>query len=149
MPTGRCVFIPIWEVKAGKMCEKSCKKKSRTRPETTQRAFINHKTNQKLELEWTMNGLENQFRVNIKHKTVNIEVKLPHLKKNQIAPSGQNPKPAHSLKLEWKHFKPQNRSLFLLQLVFGVTKISNSIWLKKSWNCEQIFKKRQQPQYNN
>ena len=96
--------------------------KEQARPEKTQRTFINHKPNQKLDLEWTMNGLENQFRVNIKHETVNIEVKLPHLKKNknQIAASGQKPKPAHSaLKLEWKHFKPQNNSLFFLNSLWG------------------------------
>ena len=41
---------------------------------------------------------------------------------------------------QWKHFKPQNHSLFRSISCSGVTKITTPIWLQKSFKmCEQIL----------
>ena len=63
-------------------------------------------------------------------KTVNIEVKLPHVNKKPLTIKRifvQTPYSHSTLKLERKHFTPQNHSLFRSISCFGVTKVTTPI----------------------
>ena len=101
-----------------------------------------HWLNKKLDLEWTMNGLEKPFRKKIRSKKlkkiVKIKVKLLHVNRKPLARKRifvQTPFPHSTLKLEWKKFTPQNHSLFRSTSCFGVIKITTAIWLQQSWKC--------------
>ena len=66
-------------------------------------------------------------------ETVKIKLKLTHVNKKPLARMHffvQTPFPHSTLKLERKNFTPQNHSLFHSTSCFGVTKITNPIWLQ-------------------
>ena len=90
-------------------------------------------SNKKLDLnglymDWE-NHLENNPIQKIE-KTVNIEMKLPHVHKKPLARkriSVQTPFSHSALKLERINFTPQNHSLFRSISCFGVTTITAPI----------------------
>ena len=96
-------------------------------------------SNKKQGLEWAINELGKAFRKKPdpkNRKTVKINVKLPHVNKKLLARKRnfvQTPFSHSTLKLEQKKSTPQNHSLFLSISCLGVTKITNPIWLQKSW----------------
>ena len=70
-----------------------------------------------------------------------VKAKLMHVSKKTLARKRifvQTPIYYSTLKLEQKHFTPQNHSLFRSISCFGVTRITTPIWLQKSWKCVNI-----------
>ena len=111
-------------------------------------------SNKKLGLTSTMNTLGKpyeKYQIKNRKKTVNINVKMPHVNKRSPAIKRifvQTPFSHSTLKLERKNFTSQNHSFFRSTSCFGMPKNHYSNLTSKIMKmCKQIFKKTA-PQYN-
>ena len=106
-----------------------------------------HWLNKKLDRERTMNGLGKPFRKKSDPKNrKNCKNQSEIAACEQKSEFCSNTVLSLYFKFRAKHFTPQNHSLFCSTSCFGVTKITNPIWLQKSWKCvNRSLKKRQRP----
>ena len=100
--------------------------------------WFSQKTRPTMNYEWIGKTIWKKNPIKKFEKPVKIKVKLPHVNKKPLARERifvQKPFSHSTLKVEQKSFTPQNHSLFRSTSCFGVTKITTSIWLQKSWKC--------------
>ena len=106
----------------------------------------------KLGLEWAVNGLEKPVRKkpdpkNWKNSKNQSEIAACEQKTTTEKPNFcSNTVFSLYFKIRAKKLTPQNHSLFRSISCFGVTKITTTIWLQKSWkSVNRSLKKRQRP----